>query len=133
MVLEQEIVPGEALPEKPHREIKPYTREELLALSKFLKHKWEGRVPQDIKHSTDSAPRWKVRNGWFALVVGFIEQVELAQAEGLVDEFDAATQMAMKQFKTQVCNPQFIGRLKTAEDIRKGDEILDLILQKIAD
>lgn len=129
----QGIIPEEALSAESRREIKPYTREELVSLSRFLKYEWEGGVPQDTKHSTDLTPRWKVRNGWFALIVGLIEQVELAQAEGLIDNFDAATQMTMKQFKNQVCNPEFIGRLKTEEDIKAGDEMLDIILQKIAD
>ena len=138
MVLEQKIIKPKFIPadapltEKP-KEIKPYTREELVTLSRFLKYEWQGGVPEEIKHSTDSAPRWKVRNGWFTLIVGLLEQVELAQKEGTIEQFDAATQAAMEKFKAQACHPEFRERLKAEEDIKAGDEILELILRKIAD
>ena len=82
---------------------------------------WSNEIPDRILHSTDKDRNYKVRKGWFNGIVGEI---------GLLDYMGGVAgpeKAVIDNFTDEFCAPEFNTRLTTAEDIKKGDEVLILL------
>ena len=70
--LSPEIVRLRALKIDHHGDVPPDREDKKLEILKNLrsiKEDYKSGIPNEIKHSTDEDPKWKVRKAWFQVVV----------------------------------------------------------------
>ena len=107
--------------------IRPKTIAGFIAQLEDLLKNYEGGVPEEIKDSTKG--NWKIRDGWFTLVVGRLEMLSIQKnpetGEPLIPKGLNA------RIATYVDRLDISGRKNTQKDIDEGVEILNLVIAEL--
>ena len=107
------------------------TNQEILArslerINEFL-NDWNDDIPEKILHSTSENNKFKVRKGWFSGILG---EINLLRLSGLLSEPEKeAIDKFYHDYSGDILG--FTGRLTTAEDIERGNEVLLILKQAI--
>jgi len=96
------------------------TKQELHNLVNSCLDDWDDEIPKDILHSIDNV-KAKVRKGWFQGLVGIIDS---ARELNVISEETAGL---CQKFNHEYITRDFSTRLTTAEDIERGNEVLEAI------
>ena len=98
----------------------------LLSRLQELRYDFSGDIPEVILHSNMGQPRYKVRKVWFQAIIA---EGELAILDGVVSEGSEKIYNAFYDWYTTY---KVFYRLKTKEDIKKGDEVLDSMIRDLS-
>lgn len=97
----------------------------LLSRLQELRYNFSDEIPDIILHSNMGQPKYKVRNGWFQAIIA---DGEIAILDNAVSQ--RSEEVYNKFYEWYTSNRVFY-RLKTREDIQKGDEVLDSMIHDL--
>lgn len=100
---------------------------DLVEQLKSFREDWHDEVPEKTVHSTDADNHYKVRNAWFNNVGVTLYLLDM---DGRITGKEAKE--AIEEFNTTFTSDNFKDRGKTtAEDIKKANGLVDIVLESL--
>jgi hypothetical protein len=100
-------------------------KNEYLDWIKHTRDDWIDEIPSEMVDSLSRPNNYKVRRVWFQ---SLYDRVALGISEGLVDE---RGRIALQGLRDHIQETDLSHRLTTSEDIKKANEVLNLIVDSL--
>ena len=89
-----------------------------------LRNEYSDEIPNEIINSTSDNPLYKVRKAWFDNIIRVIHEMAM-------DYYFMDDTTELDKFTSYYTSGEFQARLTTAEDISRGNEVLDYLLSVV--
>jgi hypothetical protein len=95
-----------------------------LEMLTHLRNDYSDEIPNEIINSTSENPLYKVRRAWFDNIIRVIH--EMAMGYYFMDDTTE-----LDKFSSYFTSPEFQVRSTTADDIARGNEVLDYLISVV--